>query len=265
MRPVEELLPSLGLQIGDTALLRQALTHSSYLHEHRDTASGHNERLEYLGDAVVTLVVSEALYLRHVDEDEGALSARRAAIVNASGLASLARRLDLGSFVQLGAGESRREARNRTTLLAAVFEALVGALYLELGFERVRLWLLELAAGELAADQPLLSLKSAKSRLQELTQRAGGTRPAYRLAEVTGPDHERRFRVDAVLAGRVVGTGEGPSQKVAEAAAAEAALPMVAAEIQAGIIPTASATLTAAVAAPIASAAADHANAAAPE
>jgi ribonuclease-3 len=224
MRPVDVLVARLGLRVRDLALLDQALTHSSYLHEHRDTVVGHNERLEFLGDAVVTLVVSEALFQRRATDDEGVLSARRALVVSAPGLAALARRIDLGEFVRLGEGESRRDARTRISLLASAFEAVVGAIYLDLGFDAARDWLLQLAAPELTADSPLSSLKSAKSQLQELTQSAHRGRPDYRVVEATGPDHEKHFQVEVAVAGAVAGTGEGRSQKAAENAAAHAAL-----------------------------------------
>lgn len=225
--PVDEFVALLGLPIRDLALLGQALTHSSYLHEHRGAVAGHNERLEFLGDAVLSLVISEDLYRRRALDDEGVLSARRAIIVSAQGLAGLARRIELGQFLQLGEGESRRDGRTRTSLLASAFEAVAGAIYVDLGYEAVRDWLLTLAANELSTDSPTASLKSAKSRLQELTQRVNGERPIYQLVEATGPDHEKVFRVDVSVAGRVVGSGEGRSQKVAELAAAESALPVV--------------------------------------
>jgi len=225
MRSADDFAARLGLPIRDLDLLEQALTHSSYLHEHRDTVSGHNERLEFLGDAVVTLVIGEGLFRLRPTEDEGVLSARRAAIVSAAGLARIARRIDLGDALRLGEGESRRDGRTRVTLLASGFEAVVGAIYLDLGYDVVRDWLLAQAAPELTSDAPLSSLKSAKSRLQEHTQRTNGERPYYHLIEASGPDHEKVFRVEVSVGGEVLGTGEGRSQKAAEIAAAEAALP----------------------------------------
>ena len=225
MRSADDFAARLGLPIRDHELLEQALTHSSYLHEHRDTVSGHNERLEFLGDAVVTLVIGEALFRLRQTEDEGVLSARRAAIVSAAGLARIARRIDLGEVLRLGEGESRRDGRTRVSLLASGLEALVGAIYLDLGYDAVREWLLGLAEPELTSDAPLSSLKSAKSRLQEHTQRTNGERPHYHLIDAVGPDHEKVFRVEVSVGGKVLGMGEGRSQKSAEIAAAEAALP----------------------------------------
>ncbi len=223
-RSAAALIDRLALPVGDVSLVERALVHSSWLHEHPDAFPGHNERLEYLGDAVISLVVSEALYARHPDDDEGMLSARRAAIVSTAGLARLAERIELGDALLLGEGEAQRGGRRRPSLLASAFEALVGALHLELGFERTRAWLLEIAAEALAQDAPITVLKSPKSRLQEYTQRHLGERPSYRLLEAIGPDHEKHFRTEVLVAGEVVGVGDGPSRRTSETAAAEAAL-----------------------------------------
>jgi ribonuclease-3 len=214
----------LGLPIRNPELFGQALVHSSYLHEHRAEARSHNERLEYLGDAVVSLVISAALYERRPADDEGALSARRAAIVSTTGLARLAARLELGTWLLLGEGESQRGGRLRPSLLASAFEAVAGAIYLDLGFEAARAWITTVAAPELASDAPLGSLKSPKSRLQEYTQRVAGERPAYRLVDVSGPDHELVFRVEVSVGGEVVGRGEGSSRRIAETLAASSAI-----------------------------------------
>ena len=224
MRPAEAFAARIGLPVRDLDLLEQALVHASWLHEHPEDAPGHNERLEFLGDAVVNLIISEALYTRHPDDDEGDLSARRAAIVSTSGLARLAGRIDLGSALLLGEGESRRSGRRRPTLLASSFEALAGALYLDLGFAAVREWLVALAEHELTQDSTILSLKSPKSRLQEYTQQHSGGRPSYHMVHVTGPDHERVFRIEVSVDDVVLGVGEGPSRRTAETAAASEAM-----------------------------------------
>src|SRR3954468_10148621 len=229
----------LGLPIGDIELLEQALVHSSYLHEHRDAARGHNERLEFLGDAVVNLAMSEALYNRHPDDDEGILSARRASIVSTPGPARLAARLELGDHLLLGEGEAQRGGRRRPSLLASAFEALSGALYLDLGWDATRAWLVELAAPEIAADTAVTSLKSPRSRLQEHTQRTTGDRPVYRVLDATGPDHEKVFQIEVIVEGRVLGFGEGPSRRVAETAAAAEALETLRRERQIGRRPAA--------------------------
>ncbi|MEA2609737.1 MAG: ribonuclease, partial [Chloroflexota bacterium] len=145
MLPAEAFAERLGIAVQDLGLLGQALVHSSWHHEHPDSARGHNERLEFLGDAVVNLAISEALYTRHPEEDEGYLSARRAAIVSTVGLARLAGRIELGNYLLLGEGESQRSGRLRPSLLASTFEAVAGALYLDLGFNVVCDWLVTLA------------------------------------------------------------------------------------------------------------------------
>jgi len=179
---------------------------------------------------VVSLVISEALHVRHPGDDEGVLSARRAAIVSTSGLARLARRLDLGDYLLLGEGEEARGGRARPVLLAAGLEALAAAVFLDQGWDAARTWLAGLAAPELAADATPGTLKSPKSRLQELTQRRSGERPGYRLVEVSGPDHQRRFVVEVAIDGRIAGAGSGGSRRSAETAAAAAALETLAAE-----------------------------------
>ncbi|MEX1173802.1 MAG: ribonuclease III [Chloroflexota bacterium] len=224
MRPGQAVAERLGLPVRDLDLLEQALVHSSWLHEHPDAADGHNERLEFLGDVVVNLVISDALYRRHPADDEGDLSARRAVIVSTTGLARLAGRIHLGADLLLGEGEAQRSGRTRPSLLASSFEALIGALYLDLGYEPVRAWLTALAEPELEREATVSSLKSPKSRLQEFTQRRSGARPEYRLVKATGPDHERSFRVEVWVEDTLVGTGEGPSRRVAETAAADQAL-----------------------------------------
>jgi len=224
MHPADALIERLRLPVGDRSLLGQAVVHSSWLHEHPDEAPGHNERLELLGDAVVNLAVSEALFRRHPGDDEGVLSARRAAIVSTSGLARLAGRLDLGSFLLLGEGEAQRGGRVRPSLLASAFEAVAGAIYLDLGWEAASTWIRHQAEEEIAADLAIASLKSPKSRLQEHTQRTTGDRPLYHLIEAVGPDHEKRFRIEVEVDGRILGVGEGSSRRTAETSAAAQAL-----------------------------------------
>jgi ribonuclease-3 len=220
MRPAAALIERLGLPVRDLDLLQQALIHSSYLHEHRDLAAGHNERLEFLGDSVVNLAISDALYRRHPDVVEGVLSARRASIVSTAGLARLAARLELGEYLLLGEGESQRGGRRRPALLASAFEALVGAVYLDLGYGAASGFVTALATPELTSDRPLGALKSPKSRLQEYTQRLSGERPQYRVLDAVGPDHNKVFRIEVAVGGLVIGVGQGHSRRVAETDAA---------------------------------------------
>jgi ribonuclease-3 len=238
--PAAALAERLGLPVRDLELLEQALIHSSWLHEHRDAARGHNERLEFLGDVVVNLAISEALFEAHPSDDEGLLSTRRASIVSTTGLARLAGRIDLGALLLLGEGEAQRGGRRRPSLLASAFEAVAGALYLDLGWERTRVWLVDLAQPELSNDSPGVSLKSPKSRLQEHTQRRTGSRPDYRIVAASGPDHEKLFRIEVWVEGRSLGVGEGPSRRTAETAAATRALDQLRREAATAVVRPAS-------------------------
>jgi ribonuclease III len=229
VEPAERLAERLRLPIRDPRLLARALTHSSWLHEHPGIVEGHNERLEFLGDAVVNLAISEALFARYPDDDEGLLSARRAAIVSSIGLAALAERIELGDALLLGEGESQRGARSRPSLLASAFEAVAGAILLDLGWEAARSWVIDVAAPEIAAEVAAATLKSPKSRLQEYAQQRRGARPGYRVVEAAGPDHEKVFRVEVDVDGELLGTGVGSSRRQAETAAAAEAITILAA------------------------------------
>jgi ribonuclease-3 len=218
-----QLVEELGLPFRDLRLLSQALIHSSHIHERPATGES-NERLEFLGDAVVSLIVSEALWHHFPDEDEGSLTTRRAAIVSARGLARIAQRLNLDSYLVLGQGAALTGEGRRRSVLAAVFEAVTGAVYLELGLERTRAWLLDVAAPELSAGRPVATLKAAKSRLQELGYARHRRPPHYRVVEEEGPDHDRRYVVEVLVGGTVLGRGEGRNRRDAETEAAERAL-----------------------------------------
>ncbi len=215
----------LGIELTDPEALRQAFVHSSYFNENPSTVAGHNERLEFLGDAVVGLVVSRLLYERYLDEDEGFLTARRAALVNRDALAALALQLEMHSFLLLGRGEAEAGGATRPSVLAGTFEAVAGALFLSEGLDITRRWLRRLFAERLdlrgEGDGPP---KSAKSRLQEWSQRHRRTRPHYLLVGTSGPPHAQHFTVAAVLAGEQLAVGEGSSRQRAEERAAEASL-----------------------------------------
>lgn len=223
MAPARELADRLGLPFRDLALLEQALVHSSYVHE-QPAAGLSNERLEFLGDSVISLIVSEALWERFPGDDEGSLTTRRAAIVSARGLSRIAQRLELGAYLQLGLGATSAGERARKSVLAATFEAVCGAIYLDLGLPRTRRWLRKVAAPELAEVTVLDDLKPPKSGLQERSYALSGRAPAYRLVSDEGPPHARQFVVEALFDGRVMGRGEGRSRREAETEAARHAL-----------------------------------------
>jgi ribonuclease-3 len=232
--PLDELNDRLGIVPADPELIRQAFVHSSYYNENPDALTGHNERLEFYGDAVIGLTVSRLLYDRYPDEDEGFLTARRAALVNRDALASLALALGLDRYLLLGRGEAEAGGAARPSVLAACFEALAGAISLSEGPERTARVLEALFEPQLEALAAIEGPpKSAKSRLQEWTQRHAGSKPVYHLTGTSGPPHAQRFKVSVTLEGQSLGTGSGSSRQRAEEQAAAAALE----RLEAGPVP----------------------------
>jgi ribonuclease III len=218
-----DLAAHLGLPFTDLELLRQALVHSSHSNE-RPSAGPPNERLEFLGDAVIGLVISEALFARYPDEDEGSLTTRRAAIVSARALGRIATRLALGDYILLGQGATLAGEGARNSVLAGAFEALCGAIYLQFGMQRARDWLLNVCAPELEAQPSVSTLKAPKSQLQEMSYARSGRAPQYRLVSAEGPDHARHYVVEVLVDGEVLGHGEGRNRREAETEAAREAL-----------------------------------------
>lgn len=213
---VTELTERLGLDLDDE-LLVLALTHRSFAHEHGGIPT--NERLEFLGDTVVGLVVTEYLYRRQPDRPEGDLAKMRAASVSQRALAEVARSLDLGRYVLLGKGELATGGRDKDSILCDTFEAVVGALYLCHGLEPTRQVVERLVGPTLEAAATLGAGLDWKTSVQELASERGLGAPAY-VVDGTGPDHERYFTAQLVLDGTTWGTGEGTSKKVAEQQAA---------------------------------------------
>lgn len=232
--PIDELVDRLGIRVADPAAIRQALVHSSYYNENPLLVPGHNERLEFLGDAVIGLVVSDLLYRRFPDEDEGFLTARRAALVNRSALAGIAVDLQLDRYLLLGRGEADAGGASRPSVLAATLEALAGAVYLAAGAGPTEEWLQRLFADRLRGSAGPGFTKSAKSLLQEWTQRTERLKPGYELVGTSGPAHDRTFTIAAVVAGRHLAVGEGTSRRTAEERAAAAALELLMAESGSG-------------------------------
>jgi len=208
-----------GKAFADGGLLTQALTH-------RSAGSPHNERLEFLGDALLNLVIAEQLYLRWPKADEGSMTRARAELVRESALAEVARTLDLGSRLTLGPGEMKTGGHRRDSILADALEAVIAALYLDGGFDACRATVLEWFEPLLAALPPLHQVgKDAKTRLQEWLQARQLPLPVYTLVEESGDDHDRRFLVACTLGEPAVASeGNGTSRRSAEQAAAEAAL-----------------------------------------
>jgi ribonuclease III len=221
---LDELGERLGIVLRDPGPISQALVHSSFFNENPSAASGHNERLEFLGDAVIGLIISQLLYERYPGEDEGFLTARRAAIVNREALAQVALSLGLDRYLRLGRGEAVAGGATRPSLLAAAFEAVAGAIFISEGLNATRGWLAGLVGDQLELPGAGVPPKSAKSRLQELTQREHRTKPYYELVGAVGPPHDQVFTVAAVLDGRRLATGTGSSRQRAEEQAAGSAL-----------------------------------------
>lgn len=214
----------LDLPISDPSLIARALVHGSLPNEQPEAGFPSNERLEFLGDAVLNVLVSQWLFERWPDADEGELTARRAAIVSTTALARVARRIRLGEDLQVGLGAERTGARQRPSVLAAALEALVGAVYLSLGLPHTRIFLERLLAPEFGQTAPVHALKSPKNRLQEILHHRDVGQPIYRLLSMEGPEHRRHFVVEVVLGDAGAWRGEGPSRRAAETAAASAAL-----------------------------------------
>jgi ribonuclease III len=213
------LQKELGYSFSDTNLLARCLTHVSY---GRGKDAGHNETLEFLGDAVLDLAVSDLLMRRFPEKTEGDLSKMRAALVNAATLAEKAAELKLGAALRMGKGEERSGGRGKKSILAGAFEALLGAIYWEGGYEPARRMVERFFAPDIEGTR--LGQQDYKTRLQEISQMLFREPPVYKLVAETGPDHEKRFATEIVVGGKMLARGEGRSKKQAEQQAAERAL-----------------------------------------
>jgi len=214
-----------GYRFKDEALLENALTHSSYLHEHPEEAARDFERLEFLGDAVVDLVVGEELYRRFPDATEGELTALRAALVSSAALADVGKSLGLPERARLGRGEEETGGRLRVGLAASLYESVVGAIYLEGGLDEARA-LVRRTMGVAIAATASAPPKSPKTLLQEWAQAGHHPLPIYRTLGVSGPEHRRDFVVE-VEAGGSLALGSGTSKRAAEESAAAKLLELV--------------------------------------
>ncbi len=214
---------ALGLDFNDLALLEEALTHRSYLNEHK-TAIAHNERLEFLGDAVLELSATRFLFDRYPSKPEGELTAYRASLVNTVSIAEVADSLGVNDMLRLSRGEKRDTGRARQIILANAFEALVGALYLDQGYEAADAFLQKHLYPKLDSIIEKKAYQDPKSRFQEASQDKRGITPSYKTIREDGPDHARTFTVGAYLKDEELGRGVGNSKQEAEQAAAVNAL-----------------------------------------
>ncbi|WP_050181482.1 ribonuclease III [Domibacillus robiginosus] len=222
----KEFQEKMGVQFRDESLLKQAFTHSSYVNEHRRKPYEDNERLEFLGDAVLELTVSQFLYKTYPVMSEGELTKLRAAVVCEPSLVTFANELEFGRLILLGKGEEMTGGRMRPALLADVFEAYIGALYLDQGMEAVIPFLEKIVFPKISAGA-FSHVMDFKSQLQEFVQRELKGAPSYRILEEKGPAHNKEFITEVSLNGTVLGTGSGRSKKEAEQFAARMALEQV--------------------------------------
>jgi ribonuclease-3 len=213
----------LGCPFRDENLLRLALTHPSIAHE-ANTPIQHNQRLEFLGDSVLGLVLTRHLYEKFPDADEGALTKSRAKLVNAGSLAAHSRALDLGAHLILSRGEENTGGRERASALADAFEALLGAIFLDGGFDTAREFILREFAADICSLAEPAGIENPKGELQELLQSRSPHAPEYQFVSATGPDHDRDFECAVLHDGAELAHGRGKSKKAAESDAALAAL-----------------------------------------
>ena len=224
MNRFAELENNLNVKFKDYSLLVRALTHRSYLNEHPDEVLEDNERLEFLGDAVLDFIVGAYLYHRYPEVDEGELTSLRAALVRAKTLADFSRQLEIGRFLQLGYGEAENGGRERTPLLCASFEAVIGAIYLDQGLPAVKPLVEELVGPALAEIMAESLHKDAKSEFQVWAQAKYNITPRYEVSGTSGPDHAKEFTVQVLLEDAVWGEGTGRSKQRAAQAAAKVAM-----------------------------------------
>jgi ribonuclease-3 len=222
-----EFEEKIGIRFKNKDLLAEALTHRSYLNEYPNWRLPHNERLEYLGDAVLELVVSEKLFNRFPSYPEGQLTIIRAALVNYQMLAKVAESIDLDSFILMSRGERRDTGKAREVILANAFEAVVGALYLDQGIEIVENFIEKFVMGHLAEILKTRSYKDAKSELQEVIQEKLKLTPTYQVLEESGPAHKRIFKMGVYFGDKLIAAGTGASKQEAELEAAKNALKKV--------------------------------------
>lgn len=220
---VEFAREKLGFEFNDIQLLITALTHRSYVNEHKKSVSEHNERLEFLGDAVLELVSTDFLY-RNFSEAEGILTSWRASLVRTESIGEAGQRLNYEPLVRMSKGERHGSDRARMQILANAFEAVTGAIYLDQGYERAREFLEKNILAKLDAILAAGSWRDPKSYLQEVSQHTDGATPVYKVISEEGPDHDKVFVLGAYVNGKLMGKGTGPSKQSAQQEAARASL-----------------------------------------
>lgn len=221
---LQSLQQVLGVTFSNPTTLLSAVTHRSYLNEHREATWEHNERLEFLGDAVLELVVTDYLFSKYPEKPEGELTAIRAALVNTNSLAAASEILGVNKFLLMSKGESKDEGRARQYILANVFESCIGAMYLDQGYDTAKAFIAERLFGNTEEIVKKRLWQDAKSRFQELAQEHASITPTYDTLSQDGPDHDRVFTVGVFLRNEKIGEGKGRSKQEAEQQAASAAI-----------------------------------------
>lgn len=214
----------IGITFKDKSLLRQAFVHRSYINENKDSGLDHNERLEFLGDAVLELAITDHLYKKYEDKTEGELTAYRSALVNATTCAEVATKLGVNEFLLLSRGELKDTGRARQYILANTLESIIGSIFLDQGYEKAKEFILENISTlieDIIRDGTWID---AKSLFQEKAQDVEGATPLYKTTKETGPDHDKQFTVGVYLGKTLVASGNGKSKQDAEQEAAKSAL-----------------------------------------
>lgn len=224
IKKLQNLETALKIRFKNKNLLIQAFIHRSYLNENPKIALGNNERLEFLGDAVMELIVTEYLYKHYPNEPEGQMTSWRAALVNTKMISSVAARLNFNDYLLLSKGEAKEMGKSRQYILANTFEAFIGALYLDQGYEQSRAFISKYLLTELPVIIKQQLYKDAKSYFQELAQEKTKITPSYKVISESGPDHAKHFVVGVYLDGELVATGNGLSKQEAEEDTAKNAL-----------------------------------------
>jgi ribonuclease III len=223
-KALQELQKKIGYRFKSLDLLNQGLRHKSFVHENVDAEVRDNERLEFLGDAVLDLVIGHLIMDRYPDYQEGSLSRLRAAVVNETRLAKIARDLSLGEYLLLGKGEEMTRGREKSSILSSTFEALLAAIYLDGGYKKAFKAIAQLFSLTLEVAEKESFYQDYKTKLQELSQDTLKATPRYVLAKEYGPDHDKIFGVQVQIQGKVAGVGAGRSKKEAEQRAARRTL-----------------------------------------
>lgn len=221
---MEDFQKQIGIEFSDKNLLKQAFIHRSYINENKASGLSHNERLEFLGDAVLELVITDFLYKKYTDKAEGELTAYRSALVNADTCVSIAKKLGMESLLLLSKGESKDTGRARQYILANALEALIGAIYLDQGTDKAKVFIENNFTGMIEGIISEGSHVDSKSLFQEKAQEFEGITPVYKTIKESGPDHEKKFTVGVYIGKDLIATGEGKSKQDAEQSAAKEAL-----------------------------------------